>query len=524
MDHSAANYDTLADLPEERKASIDVLAATLFAGYGDCTAIMYRGRQAACMLADARWGEARLLPSGEVLQVMRWPKGRGWASSTPQRGRVRARVAVRMRRANRAYATVAYTLLVAPPRPAATPPLHSFPSVEVGSILHTEPIHGASTSNVELATDAVAYMCTADGLLSLMAGALSDALLPDALSLPHGARFLIAFAVRLAVTGARYGLCAATPYEQHANDRLRMAFETTTHAPLRTSLFGDGSGGGFEVWCIDAIMAGAFSRCATDKRAGASEGVLKHAAMWQRVGQHLANTHFGHYGHSGRDVSPTGRTMAFYTHLLSPAIAKSALITILRDVEEWLRTGTFRGVLVTTDAETLYDDDRDGDGGDGDSGLPGADGSTPKGVNASACGIALELCVRMLSGSDRLLVEMGLRAFAARADMTSRCSDCSAEVDVLAPLALANAFSHCSACQAPRCFQCAANYCDAVTENAIGSRRVGVACTACGAEPAVVTTQPAASAAANKGGLLQSTTVVEPRLGREKQRASPGVA
>lgn len=385
----------------------------------------------------------------------------------------------------------------------------------------------AAGNTAIVAAATIIELLSAEGVVGMRANAFFEGALPDKFAGPHGVALSIAMAARLAMHWEGYRLTRPSACDQAANEQLRTTFESSLFGPLPAL--------GERLWCIDVATRAALAQC--QRAVATNHGMVEDQKFfWQRVGQRLITSTFGLGSVAGvptderfgppwrlqnplqhaRDVHLASNGCLFegldapVVALASVAQRRTALLTLLFDVERWLRTGQFDGRPLGQSEEGMDDALRhervklllhdimvpqmvqdlarraSGQQVDPD-GLSYEDRvakETTGHFNLSAMGHALNDCKELLLCGPMVHFKYNCGAYIVASTQTSPCTDCEAPVHVLQGVMLANSYAHCTACHAKRCLECSAAYARAVCVDT--PQRVGKRCRRCGAEPAWV--------------------------------------
>lgn len=392
------------------------------------------------------------------------------------------------------------------------------------------------------AASCIVDLLSAEGLVGMLAGPFYKGALPDRIVGPHGLPMVAAMAVNLAMHWHAYGLPRPSLADRAASEQLRLILQSSTFGPL-PSVHGTH-------WCIDVVTRGALRACEPDFEAikkdrglpASSRLVLEpdQKVFYQRMGQRLITYFFGlgsvlprrdgGTGTAWRVADPLQRARDKFNAqagcllegvdekiLPQPASfgeRKAAFVTMLNDVETYLRCGEFNGVEIAPTGSLAEQDlhlaavkpvlsdlmapkmvqdlvakiGRMGamtDVTDETSYEQQYAAEMSGHFHIAAMGPAISDCREALLHGPAQHFKYLCGAYLAARTQTSPCTDCMTPVHVLQGSMISNAYGACSACHAKRCVPCADAYAKAVQVRT--SQVVGKRCRICGADPALVT-------------------------------------
>lgn len=337
-----------------------------------------------------------------------------------------------------------------------------------------------------------------EGLLSLSMNKLVKGAMPSSIRSPKELAMVFAMAVRIAMVPANYELSAGSATDQQAAAELRTIFEGALE-PCRVMKG--------RLWCIDVAINMARARikkCKSAQHANAASMAMIQAdelIYWQRAGQHAITSIFGQDNPVNESVvGPFGvAAWRFHDPLLAAknrwvratadksmrtelewppmefatlAKRRKALVKLMLDCEDFLRSGTFDGEqLVPSNADTTLDAETLRSHAEVNNMISPqfmhefleTRGVVRRKVTKSlyfsycisAISCAADTMATALQSGPVVHFRDRVGAYLVSDSQTAPCPDCSVPVGVLQGILLNHSHAECAETGAKRCLRCA---------------------------------------------------------------------
>ena len=385
---------------------------------------------------------------------------------------------------------------------------------------------------------AIIEMLSAEGIVGMRAHPFFEGALPDRISGPHGPALCIAMALRLAIFWDEYGLRRPSKTDMVANDQFRMIWCTAGPGPLPMMQ---------SKWAIDVVLMGALKTATGEadnfrRKAKLREGlnmVDDQKVFWQRVGQRLITSTFGlgasigslpenEYGKPWRCTDKEQLARDRYlleglgcsfegvdsplVNLASASQRKTALVKMVLDVENWLRTGKYKHAQISPPNDSPAHQKQLADAKlvigelvtphimkDLATRVAAGDKTAPDSIEQayanemqhsqclSAHATAISDCKQLILHGPMHHFTYCVGSYVVAPSQTSPCSECDTAVHVLQGVMFNCSYGECTACHAKRCFDCTIRFAKSIScasSDYVG--QIGRKCRRCGAEPAKV--------------------------------------